>query len=250
MKQPLYTIIGIGIFLFAWQMTSSLGIVDHFFLPSPLQTFSTLAKILVSGEIAADILSTIYKLLVSFIIALIIGIPLGLLIGSSKSIYNCIEFLIDFFRSIPATALFPLFLLFFGVNDESKIAVAAFTSTIIIMFNVAHGMKHVNISRVIAARLLGARGLKIFTTVYFWECLPSIFIGIRTAASLSLVVIIVTEMFVGSSAGIGQRIIDYQYIYNIPAMYAMIILAGIIGYLVNYIFIVAEKRTIHWSGYS
>ncbi len=249
MKRGFHTFIGIVICLLFWQTISSLGIIDKFFLPSPYETFSTLIKMLWSGKVIVSILSTLYKLIASFLIALVIGVPLGLIIGSSKIVYDAIEAPIDFVRSVPITALFPLFLLIFGVGDESKIAAAAFSSAILIMFNTAHGMKHVNRSRVMAAKILGARGFKLFKTVYFWECLPNIFVGIRTAASMSLVVIIVAEMFVGSAAGIGREIIAYQYTYSIPEMYAMILISGIIGYLLNYVFIINEKRIIHWSGY-
>ena len=90
--------------------------------------------------------------------------------------------------------------------------------------------------------------MQIFRWISFWESLPQIFVGMRTGLSLCLVIIIVTEMFIGTYAGLGRRIIDFQYVYDIKGMYAVILLTGILGYGINTIFLAVEKRVIHWSG--
>ena len=141
-----------------------------------------------------------------------------------------------------------LFLLIFGIGDNSKIAVAAFASTLIIIFNTAYGVMNSKKSRELAVRLMGATRLQRFRLISFWESLPQTFIGLRTALSLTLIIIIVTEMFIGTYSGLGRRIIDFQYVYNIKGIYAVILLTGIIGYLVNAIFIFLEKKVIHWHG--
>lgn len=243
-----YVIIGPLILFFIWLAVSALGLIDSFFLPSPVSTISELAKLTFTGIIVPDILATLGRVTIAFLIALTIGLPCGLILGSSHRIYESSEFVIDFFRSIPATALFPLFLLLFGISDSSKIAVAAFASFLIILFNTAYGVKHSRKSRVFAAKLMGASKLQIFRFISFWETLPQIFVGIRTAVSLSLIIIIVTEMFIGTTIGLGRLIIDFQYTYNIPIMYAVILLTGLMGYLINLVFILIEKGFIHWTG--
>ncbi|HIH20405.1 TPA: ABC transporter permease, partial [Candidatus Micrarchaeota archaeon] len=75
-----------------------------------------------------------------------------------------------------------------------------------------------------------------------------IFAGLRIALSLGLIVAIVTEMFIGTTVGLGRRIIDAQLVYRVPEMYAAIILTGILGYVLNRLFLWYERRTIHWSG--
>ena len=119
---------------------------------------------------------------------------------------------------------------------------------LIIIFNTAHGVMNVKNSRVLAAKIMGATKSQIFKWILFWESLPQTFIGLRSAISLSLVVIIVTEMFIGTTSGLGRRIIDSQITYEIPTMYAVILLTGIIGYLLNLVFLLIEKRLIHWMG--
>jgi ABC-type nitrate/sulfonate/bicarbonate transport system permease component len=240
--------IGPLLLMAAWWIVSAFKLVDAFFLPGPIATFLELGKMIISGTILPDLFATLTRVAIAFIISLIIGLPLGLLLGVSRKTYERFEFVIDFFRSIPATAMFPLFLLVFGIDDKSKIAVAAFTSTLLILFNTAHGVMHSKKSRIFAAKLMGATKFQIFKHILFWESLPQIFIGLRTAVSVSLTVIIVTEMFIGTLVGLGHSIIEFQYIYNIKGLYAVILLTGVIGYLLNTIFTFAENKFVHWTG--
>ena len=243
-----YTFIGPILLIFIWAVAAQLQLIDKFFLPDPFTTIKKLFDLLVSGAILGDLISTLQRVILAFIMALVIGLPLGLLLGSKEKSYRSVEFIIDFFRSTPATALFPLFLLVFGITDKSKIAVAAFASMLIIIFNTAYGVMHAKKSRVLAAQIMGATKAQIFRWILFWESLPQTFIGLRSAISLSLVLIVVTEMFIGTTSGLGRKIIDSQITYEIPTMYATILLAGIIGYLLNLLFLEVEKRFLHWSG--
>ena len=243
-----YTFIGPILLIFIWAVAAQLQLIDKFFLPDPFTTIKKLFDLLVSGAILGDLISTLQRVILSFIMALVIGLPLGLLLGRTEKIYRSVEFIIDFFRSTPATALFPLFLLVFGITDKSKIAVAAFSSMLIIIFNTAYGVMHAKKSRVLAAQIMGATKAQIFRWILFWESLPQTFIGLRSAISLSLVLIVVTEMFIGTTSGLGRKIIDSQITYEIPTMYATILLSGIVGYLLNLLFLAVEKRFLHWSG--
>lgn len=241
-----YACIGPVLGVAAWFVVVRLHAIDAFFLPDPLVVIKKLATLLLRGEIIADMAMTIERVLIAFAIAVVIGLPAGLFLGESKKIYQSVEFLIDFFRSTPATAIFPLFLLVFGISDNSKIAVAAFAAALIIIFNTAHGVLHAKRSRVVAAQIMGASKTQIFRWILFWESLPQTFVGLRSASSLALVIVVVTEMFVGTTQGLGKKIVDAQITYEIPTMYAVIILTGIIGYLLNLFFLVVEKKFLHW----
>ena len=195
-----------------------------------------------------DFKGSLYRTLYAFAIAAVAGIPVGILFGSNQKIYRSIEFLVDFFRSTPATAMFPLFLLIFGIGDFAKIAVAAFAAWLVVVFNVAYGVMNARQTRMLAARVMGASKLRVFRDVMFFESLPQTFVGLRMAVSVALVVIIVAEMFIGSSDGLGRRIIDSQQVFDLKAMYAAIIASGIMGYGFNLFFLGIEKWLVHWSG--
>lgn len=242
-----YTHLGPIILIITWFIVAKLQLIDPFLLPGPFKTFNKLLNLISSGVILDDLVATTERVFWSLLIAMAVGWPTGLALGSSKKIYESVEFIIDFFRSVPSTALFPLFILIFGVTDASKIAVAAFAAVLIIVFNTAYGVINASNTRSEMAKLMGASKFQVFTDIIFWESLPQTFIGLRNATSLGLVIIIVAEMFIGTSAGLGRAIIDAQTTYNIATMYSAIILSGMLGFFLNWILVKAEKNIVHWK---
>ena len=188
-----------------------------------------------------DFSRTLMRVAYSIVIAIVAGVPVGIVLGAKAAIYRSVEFIVDFFRSTPATAMFPLFLLLFGLGDLAKIAVAAFAAWLVIVFNVAYGVMNARQTRILAARSMGASSLRIFRDVIFFETLPQTFVGLRTAVSLALVVIIVAEMFIGATDGIGHRIIDAQISYSLTDMYGSILVAGAMGYGLNLALLFLER---------
>ncbi|WP_035991441.1 ABC transporter permease [Leptolyngbya sp. KIOST-1] len=240
--------VGTLIVIAIWWVVASLELINPVLLPTPLETFNSLFISLFSGDLIRDFWLTLYRSLYAFVIAVVVGVPIGILLGSNQKVYRSFEFLIDFFRSTPATAMFPLFLVVFGIGDFSKIAVAAFAGALIVFFNVAYGVMNTKKTRVMAAKAMGVPSWRIFVDVTFLETLPQTFIGLRTSISLTLVVIIVAEMFIGSTHGMGQRIIDSQQVFDMPQMYASIIATGVMGYALNQIFLIIEDKFVHWKG--
>jgi sulfonate transport system permease protein len=191
---------------------------------------------------------TLERTLMAFAIATALGMPLGIALGSNERAYRSVEFLIDFFRSTPSSALIPLFLLIFGINNINKVAIAAFGAFLIVIFNCAYGVINARKQRVAAAKVMGATRWQIFKDVLFWESLQPSFVGLRSAVSMALVIVVVAEMFIGSENGLGHKIIDAQQVMNVRVMYAAIMAAGILGYALNVFFLALERRIVHWSG--
>lgn len=241
-------LIGMAIILAAWALINETRLVDPVLLPSPQESFVALWQGMAGGSLANDFGITVFRTFASFVIALVIAVPLGIVLGASEKVYRSIEFAIDFFRSTPASALFPLFLVLFGVGERTKIAVAAFGAALGILFNVAYGVMNARKQRQLAARVMGASSWHVLAHVTIWESLPQTFVGMRSGVSLALVVVIVAEMFIGSTDGLGQRIINAQMIFDMPTMYAAIFAAGVLGYALNLIFLLAERRFVHWGG--
>lgn len=239
--------IGTLIALFIWWIVTQMQIVDPLLLPTPQATLTTLWTSVWQDDLPRDFGLTLYRSLYAFGIATIFGVPIGIVLGANEQLYRSCEFLIDFFRSTPATAVFPLFLVIFGIGDFSKVAVAAFAGGLIIFFNVAYGVINARKTRILAAKIMGASRWQIFLDVIFFETLPQTFVGLRTAVSLTLVVIIVAEMFIGSTNGMGQRIIDAQQTFDLTQMYASIIATGMMGYGLNQLFLLIEKKFVHWK---
>ncbi|MBP1315758.1 MULTISPECIES: ABC transporter permease [Herbaspirillum] len=231
-----------------WDLVVRAGWIKAILLPPPEATLMAMFKGLAGGALLLDFTVTVIRTLEAFAIAAVLGLPIGVLLGSNERAYRSVEFLIDFFRSTPSSALIPLFLLIFGVSDINKVAIAAFGAFLIVLFNSAYGVLNARKQRVMAAKVMGASRWRIFCDVLIWESLQASFVGLRSAVSMALVIVIVAEMFIGSENGLGHRIIDTQQVLNVREMYAAILSAGALGYALNVVFIVIEKRIVHWSG--
>jgi NitT/TauT family transport system permease protein len=242
-----FLLLGPILILVLWFLLTSLGFIEAIFLPAPVATFSKLFKLISSGEIIPDVEWTVIRWITGLALGILIGIPIGVFMGSSKRIYESLEVVIDFFRSIPIMTLFPLALFLFGIGDKSKIALAAWSSIIYVVINTTYGVRHVKEARLMMVTSLRATPFQIFTKIIFPDALPEIFVGIRMSISMSLVIVVASEMIMGTNVGLGKRIFDAALVYQITEMYAAIIIAGLLGYLSNKIFVTFENRTIHWA---
>lgn len=247
-NKKIYYIIVPLIILVIWAILSNLKIISPLFLSSPKEVFLTIINLFTSGVIIPDILFTLYRTLLGFIIACLIGIPIGLLMGYYDKVYDSLEFVVEFFRSIPATALFPLFLLFFGIGDQSKIALTAWAAGLVLIINSMYGVHLGKELRIKSAKTMRLSGFNLFKKIIFPEASPQIFSGMRIAISLSLIIVVVTEMFIGTTFGLGLRIMEAQLVYRISEMYAVIFITGILGFIINKGFILAENKLVHWKG--
>ena len=242
---PFYGVIGLIVF---WYVGIWVEIVDPVLLPSPAQAALAIWNGMIDGGLLTDFLRTVERTTYSIFIASVVSIPLGIFLGSSERLYRSVEFIIDFFRSTPASAVFPLFLVIFGVGDETKILVASFGAALVILFNVSYGVMNARKTRLLAAKVMGASKVRVLIDVMLLESMPQTFIGIRNGVSLALIIVIVAEMFIGSVDGLGHRIIDAQMLFEMPDMYAAIFVAGALGYGFNLLFLIIEQRFVHWSG--
>lgn len=231
-----------------WDLVVRFKLIPPILLPSPWNTLGTLFTGMAGGTLFGDFAYTLLRTLEAFLIAAVVGVPVGVLLGSNERAYRSVEFVIDFFRSTPSSALIPLFLMIFGVSDINKVAIAAFGALLIVLFNSAYGVINARKQRVMAAKVMGASRWQIFKDVLIWESLQPTFVGLRSAVSMALVIVIVAEMFIGSDNGLGHRIIDAQQVLNVKSMYAAILSAGALGYALNILFLMAERRIVHWSG--
>lgn len=244
----LLPLLGPVLLFLLWDMAVRFGFVKAILLPPPGDTLVTLVSGMMGGDLLSHFGVTLYRTMLAFAIATVVGMPLGILLGSNVRAYSSVEFLIDFFRSTPSSALIPLFLLIFGISEINKVAIAAFGAFLIIIFNCAYGVINARKQRVAAAKVMGATRWQIFKDVLFWESLQPSFVGLRSAVSMALVIVVVAEMFIGSENGLGHKIIDAQQVMNTKIMYAAIISAGVLGYALNIGFLFLERRIVHWSG--
>ena len=136
-RDALLPVVGVAGLIAVWYLAVWARVVDPVLLPPPERAFAALVKGMAGGKLGYDFWRTVERTAYAIAIAAVIAIPLGVLLGANERAYRAVEFVIDFFRSTPASAMFPLFLVIFGVGDKTKILVASFGAALVILFNVA-----------------------------------------------------------------------------------------------------------------
>ena len=247
MKKTCITAAGTLILLILWFFISATGLIQQVFLPSPVAVFRELYSSFFSIAIFEDLFATVWRTLLGFLLGCTFGVVIGLIMGNYRRVYETMEFPVDFFRSIPATALFPLFIVVWGLGDQVKIFIAAWASSMVVLINTIYGIRSVSSIRLMVAKTKKMSSIKTFYKVMLPDALPYIIAGARIALSLALVVEIVAEMFLGSQSGLGRRIFNATTIFEMEEAYATVFVVGLLGYMMNKIIILIEKRVVHWA---
>lgn len=246
MNKKYLRIMGFLSVLLVWSLIYLLKLYNPLLIPSPLDVAEIFVTSLVDAEFLLNLAATFARIIVAFIISSAIGISIGLVVGYYKIADLSTESLIDFIRSIPGIVLFPLFILFFGVGDLSRLLVAIFVATPIIMINTKYGVINSNKLRKNMSQLYRLDKFTLFHKVIIPEASPYIFTGLKIAVSLTIIVVIVTEMMLGTTYGLGQLLVSSQFQFETPLMYSIIILLGCIGFILNLCFNKIENKVFHW----
>jgi NitT/TauT family transport system permease protein len=243
----LYGLLGFTFIVFLWWFVTCEGLLNPKFLSPPQTVLTTLVfGVLPDGDIWPEIGPSLRRGLEGFAIAAALGISAGIVVGSLTFLEKILAPILLFFRNLSILALFPVFLLFFGIGEESKIAIVAWASFWPIFITTTSAVKGVEQILINAARTLGAGRAYIFLHVVLPAAFPNIFPGIRLAAGYAFTALVAAE-YLGATEGLGIYIRASQERFEIPSMYAGIIVLGLIGVAINVVLARVEERTTRWQ---
>lgn len=234
------------IFVALWEILPSIGMINPVLLSPPSEVAEALIKMISSGLLINHILISLQRAFLGFTLAVLVGIPLGIFMGWYKSFDRFVDPLIQTFRNTSTLALYPVFILFFGLGETSKIAILFKAAIWPILINTISGVKNVDPLLIKSAKSMAVSNIFLFRKVVLPSSIPSIASGIRLAASISLVALIAAEM-IGAKSGIGFLIISYQYNFMVPEMYAAIVTIALLGLILNYVLVWLEKKATNWK---
>jgi NitT/TauT family transport system permease protein len=237
--------IGVAVLLALWQLAPNLGWVDRTFLPPASQVWHAWWDLAKTGELWADTKISLQRSFTGFGIALAVGIPVGLLIGWYPLAAELLSPVLAIFLNTAAIALLPVFTLILGIGEMSKISIIVYASVWPVLYNTISGVRTVDPLLVKSARSLGLSHIRLFQKVILPAAVPTIVTGVRLAGAASILVLITTEM-VGAKAGLGYLIINSQFNFQIPQMYAGIVTVSAVGVAFNYLLLTLERRFSTW----
>ena len=220
---------------------------DEYFLPSPKETWDSVLVLIQNGTLWEDIVASLNRVLKGWLLAVSTGVPLGLLVGSFKPVRWLVEPILSFFRFVPAIALTTLFLMWFGVGNESKIALIIYASFFPIFVNTIAGVASTDKSLVEAASCMGAKKARIFFTVTVPSAVSNIYTGVRLGLSSAIICVIAAEMLVGSD-GLGYLINSSKLYYKTGWAFAGIVTLAVIGFIADRLLQFIGRKTLKHFG--
>ncbi|PWK74000.1 ABC transporter permease [Aminobacter sp. AP02] len=233
-------------FLTLWQVASSLGWINAAVFPPLNAIVTALWDGLVGGALLDDIAISLQRSGTAFVAAVLVAIPVGLIMGQVRAVERALDPILQVFRQTSALALYPVFILLLGLGEASKIFVIFWATLFPLLLNTIGGVKEVDKKLIEMARVYGASRLTVFRRVVLPGAVPSIFVGLRLSATTALLLLIASEM-IGANKGVGFQVMNAQYNFQIPLMFAAILLLAALGLIANFALVALQRRLCRWS---
>ncbi|WP_240519679.1 ABC transporter permease [Amycolatopsis antarctica] len=236
-----------------WQLVAVLA--DDPFFPPPTTIlgaagdlwFSGPASQLLLSDVVFDhVLPSLGRVIGGWLIAVVVGVAVGTALGRSRTGLDYVGPLFAFARAIPPPVLAPVFLVLFGIGSGMQLATIIFGALWPVLLNTVDGVRSVDKVKVETARSFRTPAPYWIGMVVLPAALPKIFAGLRLSLSISVILMVVSEL-VGALNGIGKQLFLEQSKYNFPTMWAWIVLLGIIGFGFNAALLAVERRVLRWQ---
>lgn len=233
------------VFLILWQVLPQIGVLKENYTSTPTKVLLSIITLQENGELKVHLLISLKRIMFGLILAIIIAVPLGLFIGRIKLLEALLDSFLQIFRQISALALFPVFILFFGIGETSKVAIIFWASLWPILINTISGVKDVNPLYVKSVLTMGSGKFITFIKVILPASIPSILTGVKLGSAYAVMVLVAAEM-IGAQSGLGFLVNNSQETFNTSLMYGAIVLLSILGIVLNFILTFLEGKLVFW----
>ncbi|MGY6155380.1 aliphatic sulfonate ABC transporter permease SsuC [Paraburkholderia graminis] len=231
--------------LLAWEAAARSGVLSTRVLPEPLAVVKAAWSLIQSGEMWADVKVSTWRAVSGFAIGGGIGLVLGLATGLFKPIEIALDSTVQMIRNIPALAMIPLVILWFGIEEQAKVFLVALGVFFPIYVNTFHGIRSVDSNLVEMARSYGVKGVALYRHVILPGALPSILVGVRFAFGLMWVTLIVAET-ISAQSGIGYMTMNAREFLQTDVVVVGILLYAALGKIADVLAKSLERVSLRW----
>lgn len=232
--------------LVAWHVATSTGLLSTVVLPTISSVVSTLVQQLTTGTFKGDLAISVIRILEGYAIAVVAGIFFGVVMGMSASAHKFFSLAFKAVRQIPMMAWVPLLVIWFGIGEESKVAVIFLASFFPVLVNTIDGIERCDPKLVEVGRMYRLSGWQMFRQIYLPSALPSIFVGLKLALGIAWMAVVGSEM-IAASSGIGFRINDARTLMDYSIVFAGIIVIAVAGVVMDMVLGVIAKIATPWQ---
>ncbi len=237
-------------FLALWSLASGVVVLfklfNPLFLAGPWLVLGKVGQLAVNGQLWGHIGATLGRVAIGFSTGALLALALGLPAGQFRLIRNLLEPVVEILRPIPPLAMLPLFIVWVGIGETSKVAFITYATFFPMFLTTVHAVQQVDPLLLRAAASLGARRTQLFARVVLPAALPEILTGIRLGVALAFFVIVISE-FIGAEQGLGYLINDGRNFFLVPQMLGAAIVLGLLGYCGNGLVALLERRWLSWE---
>lgn len=238
--------LAVGALLVAlWQLVANAHLVPAVYLPGPDRTWNALAHGFTSGTLGNQLWQTVQRMLLGWLLASLVGVVIGAAIGLSPPARAYLGPTLEFMRPLPASAVIPLAIVFFGLSDAMVLGVIAFGAVWPTLLATVHGFAAVEPCLYDVSRALRMSRLAVIWKIALPSSLPDILGGMRLSLTVSLILAVVGEML-ASRPGLGSGILVAARTFHAPDLYAGVVLLGGLGYVTAQGLFALEAHLLRW----
>lgn len=235
-----------GLWSLAAGIVVAARLFNPIFLPGPWTVAGAIASLAVKGQLWTHVAATLERVAIGFVTGAALALALGLLAGQLRAMRNVVEPVVELLRPIPPLAMLPLFIVWVGIGEASKIGFITYATFFPMFLTTVHAVRQIDPVLLRAARSLGARRSQLFLRVILPAAFPEILTGLRLGIALSFFVIVISE-FIGAEHGLGYLINDGRNFFLVPQMLGAAVLLGFLGFAGNALVRAVERRVLRWQ---
>ncbi|MDO0822483.1 ABC transporter permease [Desulfosporosinus nitroreducens] len=229
-----------------WEILSGSGRLNIYLAPPPSQIWDRLLTVAGNGQLIRHIGVSLYRVVFGFSLALCLALPIGFLLGLLPGIRAFLSPSLSFFQQIPAIAWIPMFILWLGIDEASKIAIIVYSAFFPIFLNTLHGIGSTDPKLKEVAYTYDLSPWALMSRVYLPSAAPSVFVGMRLGLSYCWRSLVAAELL-GASKGIGYLIQEGREMAQPDLMLVGVFVIGFVGLLLDFVFLHLEKKFLPWQ---
>lgn len=242
-----YSLVFTALLVAAWQAASDYRLVSPIFLPAPSRAWNALVYNLGAGILGPRIWLTLQHMFLGWLLASVVGVAIGSVIGVSRTAREYFAPILEFFRPLPASAVFPIAISFIGLTEKMVVFVIAFGALWPTLLATVNGFATLRPRLIEFSRLIDMRKLDFITKIALPNALPEILAGMRFSLTIALILSVTGEILAGSP-GLGHWTLLQARAFRTPDLFAGVLLFGVIGYSSSQLLALLEGRFLRWRG--
>ena len=229
-----------------WETLSRLGVFPAYQLPAPLAILTTIKSMGQDGTLWTHVGITTYRVFAGFLLGTAAAVVLGSVVGFYRFSERLFDPLIQAFRSIPSLAWVPMFILWMGIGEASKVTMIAVGVFFPVYLNIVSGISGVDRKLIEVGKMYGLNTAQLIVRVILPASLPSFLVGLRSGLGLGWMFVVAAELM-GASQGLGYLLVLGQNTLSPETIIASIVLFAIVGKLTDWVLKAIEARALHWQ---